>query len=148
MVDRRDSYEEGKEDGMIGPDAIVFGHIHAAQAVEYKTVVMGSFSSFENRMASMTSEDQSLGEDECEPNDIRMDDVSGRLVKLLAPHYSEEDLRTMEDPPMDLPWVVEDVLTGEIYTRVDTLLSFEIYNAMETLAWAAQDHPETEIAGD
>ena len=135
---------------MIGPDAVILDvKDRVVGFAEYKTTsrerlyTQASFSGMEIRMAAQFAKEK----DEFEPEDIRMDLNSKRLVRLVKSHYTEDELFDMEDT-YHMPWVVEDVLSGEIYTRLDVGLSDEVFNAMETLGWASDEHPDTEIAGD
>jgi len=46
------------------------------------------------------------------------------------------------------PSHVEDVISGMTYSRIDSSISRESYNAMETIAWIAQDELPGEPAGN
>jgi hypothetical protein len=127
--------------GSVGPDGVVIceGPLGVLQAysMDYKTV----------SMSALTSGDQRGEKEDWEAGDIRMDLETGRLICLRMAHYTFSEFFDMSDMP-HMPWYVEDVLEGTVYTRTDDKISNEVYNAMETLGWAAEDHPDVEISGD
>lgn len=81
-----------------------------------------------------------------EVQQIRQVAPSMRLVILVVPMYR----RDIDIPEYveTMPWVVKDVLSGEIYTVEENRFGDTVYNEMEALAWAAQDHPDFDLAGD
>jgi len=83
-----------------------------------------------------------------EAGEIRMDLKTGRLIRLSHTAITWDELYDRPDVPYDMPWIVEDVLSGDIYERTEEQISQETYNAMETLAWATLDDADLEPAGD
>lgn len=98
-------------------------------------------------MASLTSGVQNRDKDDFESGDVRMDLETKRLIRLNCSLMTEEELWDRDDME-DMPWLVEDILSGQVYTRNDSRISMETFNAMETLGWASEDHPDVEIEGD
>jgi DNA-binding CsgD family transcriptional regulator len=81
------------------------------------------------------------------PGDVRMDAETYRLVRLIGSHYTEKELADIDDR-WEMPWQVEDLISGAVYARLEHKLSDKAYNEMEVLAWMAEEHPDVEIAGD
>jgi hypothetical protein len=81
------------------------------------------------------------------PNSIHMDRATDCLIVAVQPLYQDyNDLP--DDDDWDMPWTVRDILSGQIYTRAESMIGSESFNEMEVLAWAAENHPDVEISGD
>jgi len=79
------------------------------------------------------------GEFLCEQ--VRQDEATLRLVRLCWVSHER-------NPEVETEWVVEDILTGQRYTRLEIDLGPRVWTPLEVLAWAAEDHPDVDIAGD
>lgn len=81
------------------------------------------------------------------PGQYRFDQETQRYVRLIRPRYPSEDNLSEDDPYM--PWLVEDVLTEQRYFRSEeSLWDNPPVPPMVVTAWAAQDHPDINIAGE
>jgi hypothetical protein len=115
-----------------GPDALT----PRGAALDYKT--------YRGRLDGLV---RALEEIDLAPGQYRKDAATGRYVRLVKPQWEEHEVpEGYED---FVPWLVEDVLTGQGYMRAENMLWDEPpVPEMQVLAWAADDHPEIDISGD
>jgi len=84
--------------------------------------------------------------DEPAGQEIRRDVRTWRLVILIQAMFDREV--DIPEEHLSMPWLVKDVLEGHIYVLEIDRIGARIFNEMEALAWAAEDHPDVEIQGD
>jgi len=78
--------------------------------------------------------------------EVRQDCDTLRLVILIQPMFSQEV--DIPEEHLSMPWLVKDILSGQIYGLEELRVGKRVYNEMEALAWAADDHPNIEILGN
>ena len=81
-------------------------------------------------------------------DDYRRDLETDRIVRLLRPFY-KSFVEAEQYGYQYEPWLVEDVGTGQIYTRMENKLWGPVYNALEAFALVAEQAEENpRILGD
>jgi len=78
--------------------------------------------------------------------EVRRDCDTLRLVILIQPIFLREE--DIPEEHLSMPWLVKDILSGQIYVLEELRVVGRVYNEMEALAWAAYDHPDIEISGN
>ena len=119
------------------PDAVSPRGLH-----EYKTAAPAS--AIKAAMKMLDPDDEAV---DIEEGLIFMHDDSKRLVltkQLLLGGRPE----VLPDQYLSDPWLVECVLSGQIFVAQEHTLSREVYTEMEAVAWAATDPLVDPIEGN